>query len=116
MTETCLAERAVDHRPPVAPRLRVASLPGFGRHNLYVDQLYGALVPSGIAMVEELVPDPAWLRSRAGRLDAIHFHWPEKVWRHHVPAPLAALARSGIKGTWRLAKAAPGLRAITSAW
>jgi glycosyltransferase involved in cell wall biosynthesis len=63
-------------------------------------------------MVEELVAEPAWLRSRAGRLDAIHLHWPEKIWRNHVPAPLGALARSGIKGSWRLARAAPGLRKV----
>lgn len=64
------------------PVFRVASLPGrWGESGLYVRLFYDALKPYGIDCVAELVPEAAWLEQHAQTLDAIHIHWPERIWR-----------------------------------
>jgi len=61
---------------------RVASLPGrSGESGLYVKLLYDALRAHGIDCVTELEPNTTWLKRYSRDLDAIHIHWPERIWR-----------------------------------
>jgi beta-1,4-mannosyltransferase len=80
----------------------VASKPGFGARNRYNDLFYRALEPAGVAMVSEFDFSPDWLREHTSRIDALHLHWPEKLWRSYRPNWMEALHRRGIKGSWRL--------------
>lgn len=64
---------------------RVASLPGTmsvcADGSQYVTLFYGALKPHDVDCVAELTPNRTWLEKHAQFLDAIHIHWPERIWR-----------------------------------
>ena len=51
-------------------------------HNgdIYLDLFYSALAVFGVQS-SKLTIDKEWLRINAERLDAIHIHWPEDIWR-----------------------------------
>jgi glycosyltransferase involved in cell wall biosynthesis len=52
-----------------------------GRQNPYFDQYHAALARRGISTSDDLVVDLEWLEARARDVDALHFHWPEDIWR-----------------------------------
>jgi beta-1,4-mannosyltransferase len=82
-------------RPYTQP-FRIAVYPrGIARkvNNPYFDLCHAALATRGVSASDDLEVDIAWLEARAGRLDAVHLHWPEYVWRE------------GFAGTRRLARA-----------
>ena len=91
-------------------RVRIASLPGRDHQNPYITLFYKALEENGIEQVEAFEIRRGWLRDRAGSVDALHLHWPEFVWRSHVPGAMEALIRANFKGSWRLKTAFPFMR------
>jgi len=69
------------HALPEARPLRLSVRPDPATcPNPYLRLFYGALAPS-VELGEPLVVNDAWLRARASELDAVHFHWPESIWR-----------------------------------
>ncbi len=89
----------------VAKRYVVASLPGRGQTNPYVDLFYDALAPYGVTLYEEPKLNLEWGLDHFSRIDAIHFHWPEFIWRsdrHALQSSTARrLFRGHVPGAWR---------------
>jgi glycosyltransferase involved in cell wall biosynthesis len=48
----------------------------------YFRLLHRALEGQGVRILECREIGVSWLRANRKRLDALHFHWPETVWRH----------------------------------
>ncbi|MBI3154347.1 MAG: glycosyltransferase family 4 protein [Burkholderiales bacterium] len=85
----------------------VASLPGRGQPNPYVDLFYDALLPHGITLVGEPQLTQSWGSEHFSRIDAIHLHWPEYLWRDNLaPPPTSdtwrARVRRHVPGAWRI--------------
>lgn len=89
-----------------ADRFVIASLPGRGRANPYVDLFYNALLPHGIDLYSEPLIDLEWGSTHFQNIDAIHFHWPEYIWRQTPPSRpqsrLRRLLRAHVPGIWRV--------------
>lgn len=68
-----------DGRDRGAPTLRVVSQPAKSA-NPYLSLLYEALEPYGVEWAGGFVLSPRWLLANRGNVDAIHFHWPERLW------------------------------------
>ncbi|MGH7447987.1 MAG: glycosyltransferase, partial [Longimicrobiales bacterium] len=51
------------------------------KENPYFTSLHRALAGRGISATDDLQIDRGWLATHAGRVDAIHLHWPENFWR-----------------------------------
>ncbi len=73
---------------PAAPRstqpFRIAVYPrGIARtaNNPYFDLSHAALATRGVSASDDLEVDIQWLEAQAGRVDAVHLHWPEYIWR-----------------------------------
>lgn len=85
--------------------LVIASLPGRGGANPYVDLFYNSLQPHGIKLYAEPVIDHAWGSSHFKHIDAIHIHWPEYIWRQTSPTrtqnPFRRFLRTYVPGIWR---------------
>ena len=62
-------------------------------NNPYFDLCHAALATRGVSASDDLEVDIEWLKAQAGRVDAVHLHWPEYVWRE------------GFAGTDRLTRA-----------
>jgi beta-1,4-mannosyltransferase len=62
-------------------------------NNPYFDLCHAALEMRGVLASDDLEVDIRWLEARADRVDAVHLHWPEYIWRE------------GFDGTGRLARA-----------
>lgn len=87
--------------------IKVASFPGRGKENPYVDLFYDALAPHGIALVSELKMDVDWLIKNRTQFDAIHLHWPEVLWRTYKPKKpgrTRTFLRKYIPSYWRILK------------
>src|SRR6516165_3015750 len=89
---------------------RIASLPGVDFPNPYVRLFYAALGHYAIHAISNVSVDPQWLEGHRDSIDAVHFHWPEFVWRSHQLAIVRSLERYRVKGAWRLRRALPGAR------
>jgi glycosyltransferase involved in cell wall biosynthesis len=50
---------------------------------------YDALVPHGFEFAGGFEIDPRGARDLAHRVDVIHFHWPEEIWRREVAGRIA---------------------------
>ena len=72
---------AAVHEPGRAPWFRIASFPDRTFGNPHLDLFHGALEHHGVKFTGRLVCTASWIAARAGDLDAIHLHWPEKLWR-----------------------------------
>ena len=90
---------------------RIASLPGRGDSNPYVDLFYDALAPHGIELACDLPIDIKWLKRHASQLDAIHFHWPDlflweydPAWWHYLHGAARRLPPAASKVLLRLAR------------
>lgn len=85
---------------------KIASYPGRGNlTNPYVDLFYDALSPHEIELVGELKMDFDWLMENYDKLDAIHLHWPEHLWRCFVPTNkrrIRHFLHKNVAGVWRL--------------
>jgi glycosyltransferase involved in cell wall biosynthesis len=84
---------------------RVAVYPGFER-DIYVNQFYSALQVFGV-QPSKLTIDRDRLRVNAERLDAIHIHWPEDIWRTYGRTVSSRLR--GVVGLWRFLQLAKRL-------
>ncbi len=84
----------------------VASLPGRGGVNPYVDLFYNALQAEGVKLYEEPQIDMNWAQAHFAHIDALHFHWPEYIWRGSqrrvVPSGLRTQIRARVPGAWRV--------------
>ncbi|MGH9373762.1 MAG: glycosyltransferase family 4 protein [Vicinamibacterales bacterium] len=49
--------------------------------NPYFALCHAALAKRGISVSDDLEIDLSWLKARAGSIDAVHLHWPERFWR-----------------------------------
>jgi beta-1,4-mannosyltransferase len=81
---------------PSTRPFRIAVYPrGIARkvNSPYFDLCHAALETRGVSASDDLEIDIRWLEARADRVDAVHLHWPEYVWRE------------GFAGTGRLARA-----------
>lgn len=94
------------------PTFRVASLPGAGGTNPYIDLFYAALAPYGVQLCTAGNCDLRWVSDNIDRIDAVHFHWPELLWRSHTPQAIAHLMGRGLRGSWRVSRATRGLHPI----
>jgi glycosyltransferase involved in cell wall biosynthesis len=84
----------------------IASLPGRGLRNPYVDLFYDALEANGVELYPEPEVDPTWAAEHFAKVDALHFHWPEWIWQR-APAPLEEpevwrTVKAKVPGAWRI--------------
>jgi beta-1,4-mannosyltransferase len=49
--------------------------------NPYFSLCHAALAKRGITVSDDVEISLRWLKARAGRIDAVHLHWPERFWR-----------------------------------
>jgi beta-1,4-mannosyltransferase len=49
--------------------------------NPYFTLCHRALAKRGVTVSDDLEISQRWLKARAGRVDAVHLHWPERFWR-----------------------------------
>lgn len=86
--------------------IRIASYPSRDdTSNPYVDLFYAALAPHGIELVGELKMDFDWLTEHYGRIDGVHFHWPEHLWRWFIPpnnSRIHHFLHNKVAGLWRV--------------
>ena len=76
----------------------------------YYGMFYGAMRAHGVVPVATLRPTEAWLESREA--DAVHVHWPERLWRREGRGPLARFRRVRRLTRFLVAARAHGLRVI----
>ena len=87
------AEASLDRPPDRGARVAVYSrLSGFDHP--YFRLMHRALERRGIAIAGSVEIGVSWLRSNRGRIDAVHFHWPETIWRDRRKGPRHAVART----------------------
>lgn len=85
----------------------IASLPGRGQLNAYVDQFYDALRPHGIVLYAEPELTRKWADEHFNKIDALHFHWPEYIWLAGLDDALDKPTtwkrwRQTLPGAWRI--------------
>ena len=86
----------------------------------YFRLMHQALERRGIAISGSVEIRGAWLRANRGRIDAVHFHWPETTWsdarwgRRHAVVRAARSAR-GLLRVYRFLREARRL-GITRVW
>ena len=74
-----LSAAAVDAGPS---HLRLAVYPRMTQPaHPYFTGLHGALAKHGVAASDGIEISAAWVAANASRVDAIHIHWPETIWR-----------------------------------
>lgn len=100
---------ALDDRPPHA--LRLASWPGSWKTNPYVDLFHRGLAEHGIEFWGPAEVNDGWLRRHANSVDVVHFHWPERIWRHVGSGPWQQLR--AIAGLWSYLRLARRLGVIS---
>ena len=94
--------------PAATPRpwLRLASYPDRNPGNPYIELFYRALTHHGIEHAGRLVPEASWLSGAGQGTDAVHIHWPERIWRGkrrgRAEEILAWVSGRSIRGVWRL--------------
>jgi beta-1,4-mannosyltransferase len=64
------------------------------RPNPYFELCHAALASRGISASDDLEIDIAWLEARAQTIDALHFHWPEDIWRRGFDRVTGRLGRA----------------------
>jgi glycosyltransferase involved in cell wall biosynthesis len=64
------------------------------RQNPYFVEYHAALARRGIHASDDLVVDLQWLQARAQDVHALHFHWPEEIWRQGFDRATSRLGRA----------------------
>jgi len=86
--------------------VRITSYPDRNPGNPSIELFYKALSEYGVQLVGRLEVDCTWLRNRRSQIDAVYFHWPERIWRGRVRGRLdrvrAALTLDRIRRLARL--------------
>jgi hypothetical protein len=88
------AAEALPHSPPgrhpcVAVYSRLAGL-----DHPYFRLMHRALERCGFSIAGNVEIGVAWLRANRGRVDAVHFHWPETIWRDRRREPRRRVSRA----------------------
>jgi glycosyltransferase involved in cell wall biosynthesis len=65
-----------------------------GLDHPYFRLLHGALARRGVATSGSVQIGVSWLRANRGRIDAVHFHWPETIWRVRRPGARHFVSRA----------------------
>jgi len=65
-----------------------------GLDHPYFRLLHRALERRGIATSGSVEIGVSWLRANRGLIDAVHFHWPETIWRDRRPGAHHVLSRA----------------------
>jgi glycosyltransferase involved in cell wall biosynthesis len=88
--------------PPVQHTwFRIASFPHRTIGNPGLEMFYAGLAHHGVALTGRLTPSAAWVTEHASELDAIHVHWPEKIWRGRPGGRLEKWSRVVTFADWR---------------
>lgn len=91
---------------PMPRKLIISSLPGAGETNPYIDLFYRALSPYGVALYPPPEIDLDWAAEHFQHIDALHFHWPEYIWRDYWEPPrtnpVRRFLRAHVPGAWRV--------------
>lgn len=85
--------------------IKIASYPGRGCSNPYIDLFYNALERHGIELLGEIKFDLDWLKENSNKLDCIHLNWPEMLWINYQPSSsnkIRFYLRSHVPGAWRI--------------
>ena len=90
---TDVSPRPSTRRPCVAVYSRLAGL-----DHPYFRLMHRSLERAGISIDGNVQIGVSWLRSNRGRVDAVHFHWPETIWRDRRADPRRILARAAHAG------------------
>ena len=89
-----------------------------GLEHPYFREYHAALARHGVFSSSDVEIASAWLHAHAGRVDAVHLHWPETVWRgldQRGSAARALQAGGRLLRLRRFLKTARRLR-ITTLW
>lgn len=92
-------------RQSLMPIFKIASYPGRGCPNPYIDLFYDALEPHAIELLGDSKVNLDWLKENISQLDGLHFHWPEIVWINYYPSPsrtIRTFLRTHVPGAWRI--------------
>jgi beta-1,4-mannosyltransferase len=99
---------AVGVNASVPSWLRIASYPERNPGNPYIELLYQALAQHGVAHAGRLVPDANWFDGAGRDVDAVHIHWPERIWRGkrvgRLDRALAVLTARSARGVHRFCR------------
>lgn len=60
----------------------------------YFRLLHQALARRGVVTSGAVQIGVSWLRANRGRIDAVHFHWPETIWRDRRPGARHFVSRA----------------------
>jgi beta-1,4-mannosyltransferase len=60
----------------------------------YFRAFHAALSKRGVSLVDGVEIDVAWLKANAGRVDGVHLHWPETIWRSRDFGQLRRFSRA----------------------
>ena len=77
--------------------LRIASFPPPIPQNPYQRLLYEGLALEGVTLVDSSPLRVRWLVASRGRVDVLHFHWPEIYYRHRGANTRARVVLSWIR-------------------
>jgi hypothetical protein len=69
-----------------------------GLDHPYFRLMHRSLERAGISIDGNVQIGVSWLRSNRGRVDAVHFHWPETIWRDRRADPRSIVARAAHAG------------------
>lgn len=75
--------------------MRIASYPDKNPGNPSIELFYEALSDHGVHLTGRFEVNSDWLKARQSELDAVYFHWPERIWRGRVRGRLDR-ARSAV--------------------
>jgi beta-1,4-mannosyltransferase len=73
---------------------RIASFPHRTIGNPGLEMFYAGLEHHGVRLTGRLSPTVEWVTQHASSLDAVHVHWPEKLWRGRSRGRLDRIART----------------------
>lgn len=93
--------------------IRVASTPESSWPNPYIELFYKAISKHNIKLVGKCPSNDKSLQRNASRIDAIHLHWPEGLWRYAKNFRLGKMR--GLLGLWRYLRIAHSCR-IAVVW
>jgi beta-1,4-mannosyltransferase len=72
---------------------RIASFPDRTLGNPHLQFFYAGMAVHGVRLAMRLTCTPRWIRAHTSSIDAIHLHWPEKIWRGKTRGRLHSLWR-----------------------
>jgi len=77
-----------------------------GLDHPYFRLLHRALARRGVATSGSVQIGVSWLRANRGLIDAVHFHWPETIWRDRRPGAHHVVSRAlhGCRELLRIAR------------